>query len=78
MFGKNVHTAVFHAHEKESGITVHFVNENYDEGKIITQKKVALVSNDNIDSIEKKVRELEIKWFPVIVEDIILNNSHAF
>lgn len=73
MFGDNVHHAVFNNHETESGITIHFVNEKYDDGSIIYQHKVKLDDLDTPDSIAAKVHELEYKYFPTIIEKIALN-----
>jgi phosphoribosylglycinamide formyltransferase-1 len=72
MYGSNVHKAVWENKESESGISIHFVNEEYDKGEIIVQKKAALTANDTIHDIENKVRALEIEWFPKIVEQVIL------
>ncbi len=73
MFGENVHKAVFENNEKESGISIHFVNKNYDEGDIIFQAKTLIQSYDTAESIAKKVHELEYKYYPQIIEKIILN-----
>jgi phosphoribosylglycinamide formyltransferase-1 len=59
MYGKFVHEAVIAHKEKESGVTIHYVNENYDEGAIILQKRVQLSENENVDSLEAKIKELE-------------------
>ncbi len=72
MYGHFVHEAVNAANEKESGITIHFVNEHYDEGNIIFQAKCSIDENDGPEGIEKKVRALEIAHFPHIVESTIL------
>ncbi len=61
MYGINVHKAVIKASEKESGCTVHFVNENYDEGKFILQGKVELDKNETVESLEEKIKNLETK-----------------
>ncbi|RXK06604.1 phosphoribosylglycinamide formyltransferase [Halarcobacter bivalviorum] len=61
MYGINVHKAVIKAGEKESGCTVHFVNENYDEGKFILQGKVELDKNETVESLEEKIKNLETK-----------------
>jgi phosphoribosylglycinamide formyltransferase 1 len=66
MYGSNVHKAVWENKETESGITIHFVNEEYDKGEIIAQKKVMLTSTDTVHVVE-------IKWFPAIVESVILS-----
>lgn len=75
MFGMNVHQAVFDNREKETGITIHFVNENYDEGAIIFQKKVKIDIDDTPDSIAEKIHQLEYKYFPKIIESTILKNE---
>ena len=59
MYGRNVHEAVWKAKERQTGITVHIVNEHYDEGSIIFQVSVPLDERDGINEIERKVRELE-------------------
>jgi phosphoribosylglycinamide formyltransferase-1 len=59
MFGLNVHRAVLAAGETESGCTLHFVTENYDEGKILSQKKIKLASNETPESLQIKIKELE-------------------
>lgn len=59
MYGSFVHEAVIAAKEKESGCTIHFVNENYDEGEYILQKKLLLEQNESIESLENRVKELE-------------------
>ena len=72
MYGQAVHKAVILNHEKESGITIHFVSKEYDKGEIITQKKIVVDANDTFNEVEKKVRSLEIKWFPLVIESVIL------
>jgi phosphoribosylglycinamide formyltransferase-1 len=71
MYGKFVHEAVSRAKEKETGITIHLVNENYDEGKHLLQKKVLLTGSETVDEIALKVRELEHEYFPVTIEQWI-------
>jgi len=61
MYGRFVHEAVIKNSEKQSGVTIHEVNENYDEGKIILQKSLILDENESVDSLEKKIKELEGK-----------------
>ncbi len=61
MYGKYVHEAVIKNKEQYSGATVHYVNENYDEGKIILQEKLLLDIDETVDSLENKVKELEKK-----------------
>lgn len=74
MYGMNVHRAVKENNEIETGITIHYVNENYDEGAIIFQAKTSLTSNDSSDNIAEKIHVLEQKHFPKVIEDVILKN----
>ena len=59
MYGRLVHEAVIKNQEKVSGVTIHEVNENYDEGKIILQKKLILDEDESVDSLEAKIKKLE-------------------
>ncbi|MFN7116774.1 MAG: phosphoribosylglycinamide formyltransferase [Saprospiraceae bacterium] len=71
MYGMNVHEAVKAAGELESGITIHYVDENYDEGDIIFQKKCVLDANDTSKDIAQKVQLLEHEYFPKIIEQLL-------
>lgn len=71
MYGMNVHRAIVENKEPETGITIHFVNENYDEGNIIFQKSVSLSITENPESVAAKVHELEQRYFPEIIEKLI-------
>ena len=71
MYGMNVHRAVVENKEHETGITIHYVNENYDEGNIIFQKNVPLSGNETPEDVAAKVYELEQKWFPQVIEKLI-------
>lgn len=75
MYGHHVHEAVHQAKEKETGITIHLVNENYDEGNIYFQVRTGLNSEDTSQDIERKVRELEIAYYPDVIEKFISENS---
>ncbi len=59
MYGKFVHEAVIKNAEKESGVTIHEVSEEYDEGKILLQKKLTISQGESVDSLELKVKQLE-------------------
>ena len=59
MYGRFIHEAVIHNKEKISGVTIHEVNENYDEGEILLQKSISLEPNETVDSLESKVKKLE-------------------
>ena len=74
MYGMNVHKSVVENKEKETGITIHFVNENYDEGNIIFQKTVTLTEIDTPEVVAEKIHELEQKYFPSIVEEVLNSN----
>jgi len=71
MYGMNVHRAVLENKEVETGITIHFVNENYDEGSIIFQKSVPLSITETPESVAAKVHELEQRYFPEVIEKLI-------
>jgi phosphoribosylglycinamide formyltransferase 1 len=73
MYGDKVHQAVVLACEKESGITIHYVNDKYDEGKIICQYKCEVLETDTAETLAKKVHRLEYKYFPKVIEEIVLN-----
>ncbi|WP_319270322.1 phosphoribosylglycinamide formyltransferase [uncultured Draconibacterium sp.] len=75
MYGMNVHKAVVENKETHSGITIHYVNENYDEGKIIFQAKCEVLPGDTPEQVAEKVHELEYKHFPSVIENSISNNS---
>ena len=75
MFGINIHKAVKINQEKETGITVHLVNEDYDKGEIIFQKRIKIPTNFKVEDIILKVQELEKKYFPKIIEDYLLNEK---
>ena len=72
MYGNNVHKAVLGANERESGITIHLVNEKYDDGKILFQKKCTISSFETVSSLSKKINKLEIMFFPKIIKAHIL------
>lgn len=74
MYGDNVHKAVITNQEKESGISIHYVNEEYDKGELIFQKKCKIYSEDTPDSLAKKIHQLEYKYFPAIIEKSIEKN----
>ena len=75
MYGNNVHKAVIDSKDEESGITIHFCNENYDEGNIIFQAKCPISPNDTFEVVAQKVHQLEYKYFPVIIEQVLLDDN---
>ena len=74
MWGHHVHEAVKAAGETRSGITIHFVNPELDEGQHIAQFSVALDPNDTPEDIADKVHELEMKHYPSVIEQVIKGN----
>jgi phosphoribosylglycinamide formyltransferase-1 len=75
MYGMHVHTAVKEHQEKETGITIHYVNEYYDDGAIIFQAKTSLSSTDTPEDIAQKIHVLEYQHFPRIIEETILSHG---
>jgi phosphoribosylglycinamide formyltransferase-1 len=71
MFGIRVHKAVINAGEKESGITIHYVNKNYDEGEIIFQAKCIVENNDTPEYLAEKIHLLEYEHYPKEIEKIV-------
>ncbi|EAR13452.1 phosphoribosylglycinamide formyltransferase [Polaribacter irgensii 23-P] len=72
MYGIHVHAAVKSNNEIETGITIHYVNENYDEGAVIFQAKTALRSADTPETIAEKIHLLEQHYFPKVIQEVIL------
>lgn len=72
MYGNRVHEAVLKDKEEETGITIHYVNENYDEGKIIFQKSFKIEKEETLDSLKEKIHALEQNEFPVVLRKIFL------
>ena len=71
MYGMHVHNAVVTNKETETGITIHYVNENYDEGAIIFQAKCNVSVNDTAEDVAAKIHELEMEYFPKVVEKLL-------
>ncbi len=72
MYGMNVHRAVIENKEEYSGITIHYVNERYDEGAIIFQATCPVDENDSPESLADKIHTLEHQYYPKVIEEIIL------
>ena len=75
MYGMYVHEAVVENRETESGITIHYVNEHYDEGAIIFQAKCTITVKDTPSDVAAKIHELEMRYFPEIVQQILSKNG---
>ncbi len=71
MYGMNVHNAVVSNQETETGITIHYVNENYDEGAIIFQAACKVESTDSAEDVAAKIHQLEMEHFPKVVQQIL-------
>lgn len=71
MYGMHVHEAVVAAGEMETGITVHYINEQYDEGAVIFQAKCPILPSDTPEEVAKKVHALEYAYYPQVIEDLL-------
>lgn len=71
MYGMHVHNAIVANKESETGITIHYVNENYDEGAIIFQAKCDVKTSDNAEDVAAKIHELEMEHFPKVVKELL-------
>jgi phosphoribosylglycinamide formyltransferase-1 len=71
MYGSNVHRAVLEAKEKESGISIHYVNEHFDEGELIFQSKFPINENTSLEELERKIHIEEYDHYPRIIEKTI-------
>ena len=76
MYGINVHEEVIKNKEDQSGISIHYVNNQYDDGKIIFQKSTKIIYPSTAKKLAKKIHELEMKYFPEIIEKLI--NSECY
>jgi phosphoribosylglycinamide formyltransferase-1 len=74
MYGMHVHEAVLDNKEQETGITIHFVNEHYDEGEFIFQKAVNIENCNTAEEIAHKIHELEHQYFPEVIGKLITNH----
>ncbi len=75
MYGMKVHQAVIASKEKESGITIHYVNEHYDEGDIIFQARCSITDGDTPETLAEKIHELEFEYFPRVIKDLIVSEK---
>ena len=71
MYGMHVHNAIVENKETETGITIHYVNENYDEGATIFQAKCEVLPQDTADDVATKIHNLEMEHFPKVVEELL-------
>jgi phosphoribosylglycinamide formyltransferase-1 len=75
MFGDRVHKAVIEQKVKETGITIHYVNDKYDEGQTIFQTSIPVSSEDTPESLAEKIHELEYQHFPEVIEKLLQNQE---
>lgn len=72
-FGQSVHEAVLAAHEAETGMTIHYVDEGCDTGEIILQKTCPVTPHDTPETLKEKVQALEKKWYPEVIRQLAVN-----
>ena len=77
MYGNHVHTAVMEAKEASTGISIHFVNSEFDSGRIIAQFSCQVLPTDTLEIIQNKIHLLEQAYYPIVIEKTILNYSHV-
>ena len=75
MYGSHVHESVIENNEIESGITIHFVNEHYDEGAIIFQKSIPINKGETPDSLAARIHQLEYQYFPKVIEEVLISED---
>ena len=75
MYGMHVHRAVFEAEEKESGMTIHYVNERYDEGAIVFQGRIDVSEFKSAEEIASEVLKLEHEYYPRVAREVILDSE---
>jgi phosphoribosylglycinamide formyltransferase-1 len=71
MYGRKIHEAIVANKETETGITIHYVDEKYDEGRVIFQARCVVNPGDTPEIVEEKVHELEYKYYPKVIEEIL-------
>jgi len=71
MYGDNVHKAVLSSGDNESGITIHYVNESYDQGDIIFQARCPVNDDDTYETLAERVHSLEHRYFPAVIEELL-------
>ncbi|MCX2718388.1 phosphoribosylglycinamide formyltransferase [Lentiprolixibacter aurantiacus] len=74
MYGRKVHEAVLANGDSETGISIHYVNEIYDDGAIIFQESTAIGPEDTLESVMKKVHELEYRYYPRVIENLLFSS----
>lgn len=77
MYGKHVHEAVLANKEKESGITIHYVDPLYDHGAVIFQTRCPVLENDTPETLAQRIHKLEHEYFPKVIEKILLQTARS-
>jgi len=77
MYGSRVHEAVLASGEQESGITIHYINEHYDEGAIILQAKCPVLEGDTPDTLASRVHQLEYEHYPEVIERLLTGEENV-
>ena len=77
MYGKFVHEAVLNNKDIETGITIHFVNEEFDKGKIIAQYSCAVSPDDTLEDLQRKIQELEHTYFSEVIANTLNDIYYA-
>ena len=72
MYGSKIHKKVIENNESETGITIHYVSNQYDSGEIIFQKKIIIEDNDTAKSIEEKIHILEYEYYPKVIQSLLI------
>ena len=72
MFGDHVHRAVLEAGDEQSGISIHFVNEQFDEGKLIAQFSCPVYKEDTVETLRQRVQELEQQFFADVIHGLVI------
>lgn len=75
MYGERVHQAVIQNQEKQSGITIHYVNNNYDEGNIVFQQSLDIAADETSESLAQRIHQLEHKYYPEVIEGLVLEGE---
>ena len=78
MYGDRVHEAVIASGEKESGITIHYTNEHYDEGGIICQQKCPVLPGDTPEELAQRIHRLEYEYYPKVIEELVEGLSPSY
>jgi phosphoribosylglycinamide formyltransferase-1 len=78
MYGDKVHQAVIASGDKKTGISIHYVNDHYDEGQVIFQEAFDVLETDTAESIAHKVHQLEYEHFPKVIEEMVANKKTLY